>query len=58
MNARDFFTKVCEMRQAQKTYFKTRDQRDLRFAKVLETEIDREIDRVRGILHQQSVEVY
>lgn len=58
MNARDFFIKVCEMRQAQKTYFNTRDQRDLRYAKVLETEIDREIDRVRGILHQQTVEVY
>lgn len=58
MNARDFFMKVVEMRQAQKTYFNTRDQRDLRYAKVLETEIDREIDRVRSILHEKTVEVY
>ena len=57
MNAREFFEKVCEMRQAQKTYFKTRDQRDLRYAKVLETEIDKEIDRVRAKLYQQTDEV-
>lgn len=50
MNAREFFDKVCEMRQAQKTYFRTRDQIDLRVARKLEGDIDREIDRVRGVL--------
>lgn len=54
MNAREFFDKVVEMRSAQKTYFKTRDQQDLRVARKLEGDIDREIDRVRGILAAQE----
>lgn len=54
MNAREFFYKVVEMRMAQKTYFKTRDQYDLRVARKIEGDIDREIDRVRGILHGQD----
>ena len=53
MNAQEFFFKVCEMRGAQKTYFKTRDQRDLRVARKLEGDIDREIDRVRGLMATQ-----
>lgn len=55
MNAREFFDKVCDMRMAQKTYFKTRDPHDLRVARKIEGDIDREIDRVRGLLHQQTV---
>lgn len=54
MNAREFFDKVVEMRMAQKTYFKSRDQHDLRVARKIEGDIDREIDRVRGILHAQD----
>lgn len=54
MNAEEFFYKVVEMRIAQKTYFKTRDQHDLRVARKLEGDIDREIDRVRGILAIQD----
>ena len=54
MNAREFFDKVVEMRMAQKSYFKTRDQHDLRVARKIEGDIDREIDRVRGILHAQD----
>lgn len=54
MNAREFFDKVVEMRCAQKTYFKTRDQHDLRVARKIEGDIDREIDRVRGILAEQT----
>lgn len=50
MNAREFFDKVCDMRMAQKTYFKTRDPHDLRVARKIEGDIDREIDRVRGLL--------
>ena len=53
MNAREFFDKVCDMRIAQKTYFKTRDPHDLRVARKIEGDIDREIDRVRGLLHTQ-----
>ena len=53
MNAREFFDKVCDMRIAQKTYFKTRDPRDLRVARKIEGDIDREIDRVRGLLAKQ-----
>lgn len=50
MNAREFFDKVVDMRIAQKTYFKTRDPHDLRIARKIEGDIDREIDRVRGLL--------
>lgn len=53
MNAREFFDKVVDMRIAQKTYFKTRDPHDLRVARKIEGDIDREIDRVRGLLAKQ-----
>lgn len=53
MNAKEFFDKVVEMRMAQKTYFKSREQHDLRVARKLEGDIDREIDRVRGIMAEQ-----
>jgi len=49
MTAREFFYRVSEMRQAQRTYFSTRDQRDLRLCKVLERDIDAEIERVKDI---------
>lgn len=54
MNAREFFFLVSEMRSAQKSYFKTRDQQVFRAARKLENEVDREIDRVRGILYEQE----
>ena len=54
MTAREFFYLVCEMRSAQKRYFKERDQRVLRAALKLEGEVDREIDRVRGLLQEQQ----
>lgn len=50
MNAREFFYTVCEMRSAQKSYFKSRDQQVLRAARKLENIVDAEIDRVRGIM--------
>lgn len=50
MNAREFFNKVVEMRNAQKEYFKTKDKDVLEEAKTLEAEIDREIRRVELIL--------
>lgn len=57
MTAQEFYLAVVDMRMAQKTYFKTRDQQDLRVARKLEGDIDREIDRVRGILHERQNQV-
>lgn len=50
MDARTFFTKVSLMRKAQKEYFRTRSQTALRNSKAFEAEIDREIERVNGIV--------
>lgn len=50
MNARQFFDKVAEMRNAQKEYFKSRDKSALDEAKRLEKEIDAEIRRVEIVL--------
>lgn len=50
MTAREFFYLVAQMRSAQKEYFKTREQLTLRAARKLETEVDKEIDRVRRIV--------
>lgn len=54
MNAREFFYLVAEMRQAQKNYFKTRDQQTLRAARALEGDIDREIARVKEVIYRQE----
>lgn len=53
MNSREFFYLVAQMREAQKAYFKSRDQVVLRAARKLENEVDKEIDRVREIVAQQ-----
>ena len=50
MDAKTFFQKVVLMRKAQKEYFKTRNQTALRNSKVLEAEIDKEIERVNNII--------
>jgi hypothetical protein len=49
MTAREFFYLVAQMREAQCEYFQTREQRELRRARALETEVDREIARVKAI---------
>lgn len=54
MTAREFFEKVAAMRQAQRDYFKTRDKDTLIRSKTLEKEIDDEINRVYGILSNQT----
>lgn len=54
MNAREFFWLTVQMRQAQRDYFRTRDMKDLRRARALEGDIDREINRVRDILEQKE----
>lgn len=55
MNPEQFFNKVAEMREAQKAYFASRDPSILRKSKALETEIDREIKRVRQIKAAERV---
>lgn len=52
MNAREFFYLVAEMRDAQKRYFKDRDQVVLRAARKLEGLVDAEIRRVKEILDE------
>lgn len=54
MDAKTFFTKVALMRKAQKEYFKTRSSSALRNSKALETEIDKEIERVNNIISTQD----
>lgn len=54
MNAREFFYLVSSMRDAQKRYFKNRDQVTLRACKKLETEVDAEISRVKDIIGAQE----
>ena len=48
MTPKEFYLAVVEMRLAQKTYFRTRTQADLKYSKVCEARIDHEIDRVRS----------
>lgn len=50
MNAREFFYLTAQMRDAQRDYFKTRSQQDLRRARYFEQTIDNEIQRVRLVL--------
>lgn len=56
MNAREFFYTVAEMRECQKAYFRSRDQLTLRAARKLENTIDKEIERVRLIINQDTPE--
>ena len=49
MNAREFYDKVVEMREAQKRYFRTRASMDLTACRKLERDIDNEIMRVGEI---------
>lgn len=50
MTSREFFYLVAQMREAQRQYFKERDQLVFRAARKLENEVDKEISRVREIL--------
>lgn len=54
MNAREFFYLVAEMRNAQKSYFETRDKAVFRACRALENDVDREIRRVRALLGETS----
>lgn len=50
MDAKTFYQKVVLLRKAQKEYFKTRSRDALQKSKALESEIDREIERVERII--------
>lgn len=50
MTSREFFYLVAEMRSAQKAYFKNRAPHVLRAALKLESEVDKEIERVHAVL--------
>jgi hypothetical protein len=50
MNAREFFYLTAQMREAQRDYFQSRAQSDLRRCKALEKEVDEEIYRVKEIM--------
>lgn len=52
MTAKEFFYLVAEMRDAQRRYFKDRDQQVLRAARKLEGLVDLEIRRVKEILDE------
>lgn len=49
MTHQEFFWLVVRVRSAQTEYFKTRDKRVFRACRALETELDKEIERVRTI---------
>lgn len=54
MNAKDFFDKVAEMRDAQRRFYNTRSYPAMQRAKALEKEIDAEIKRVRDKVKKQE----
>lgn len=53
MTSREFFYLVAQMRTAQKAYFKNRAPHVLRAALKLESEVDKEIERVHAVLANQ-----
>lgn len=59
MNAREFFDVVSQMREAQKSYFRTRSKSSLEKSKELEKQVDDEIKRVNYILFEsKNLKVY
>lgn len=56
MNSRLFFDKVALMRRLQQEYFKTRSKSVLEQCKVVEKEVDVEINRVNAIIGNQPIE--
>lgn len=54
MTPKEFFYLVAQMREAQTTYFKTRDRLVFRAARKLENDVDKEIARVRQIVNAQD----
>lgn len=56
MDAKTFFQLVEQMRKAQRNYFASRSSFWLHQSKLLEKEVDAEIDRVNNILNPQPKE--
>lgn len=56
MDSKTFFQLVEQMRKAQKNYFASRSSFWLQQSKLLEKEVDGEIDRVNNILNPQPKE--
>ena len=52
MNAKQFFYKVKQMREAQAKYFRVRTSAALMEAKKIETEIDDEIARAESVVEK------
>ena len=52
MNAKQFFDAVVRMRNAQNEYFRLRTSASLKKAKSLENIVDREIERVEGVVNE------
>ena len=57
MTAREFFYLTANVRRCQKEYFQTRDQRTLVHCKLLEKELDEEIERVKEIERQRELRI-
>lgn len=54
MSNKEFFYLVAQMRDAQKSYFKSKDRHVFLAARKLENEVDHEIERVRNIVNQEK----
>lgn len=52
MSNKEFFYLVAQMRDAQKSYFKSKDRHVFLAARKLENEVDHEIERVRNIVNE------
>lgn len=55
MNAKQFFQLVCDMRAAQKEFFRTKSPSTLSESKRLERAVDVEIQRVNEIIKGQPI---
>ena len=54
MTPKEFFDKVYRMRKAQKEFFRTKSGRALVISKMLEQEIDAEIERVNKVMSDKQ----
>lgn len=54
MNSKEFYDTVVKLREAQRSYFKTRSSIDLQRSKQLEKIIDSEIDRVSLLINKKT----
>lgn len=58
MDSKTFFKLVEQMRKAQRNYFDSRSSFWLQQSKLLEKEVDAEIDRVNDILRPKEGELF